>query len=174
MAQRLARAAVPEGGVRLIGVSLGGLTDAPPPTLFGLGLGLPPASRPVGDAPPDVGIPPDSGSSMDLDTPPASDTRPWHPGDDVRHAEHGHGWVQGAGHGRVTVRFETRTTARAERAPWPPTTPTSPGPTPWPAWPDPTGARPTSRCRLGTGRGHGEPPAHRPSPAPCANGTLGQ
>ncbi|HEY2222127.1 MAG TPA: DNA polymerase IV, partial [Actinomycetospora sp.] len=22
----------------------------------------------------------------------------------------GHGWVQGAGHGRVTVRFETRTT----------------------------------------------------------------
>ena len=109
VAQRLARAAVPEGGVRLIGVSLGGLTDAPPPTLFGLGLGLPPASRPVGDAPPDVGIPPDSGSSMDLDTPPASDTRPWHPGDDVRHAEHGHGWVQGAGHGRVTVRFETRT-----------------------------------------------------------------
>ena len=24
------------------------------------------------------------------------------------HPEHGHGWVQGAGHGRVTVRFETR------------------------------------------------------------------
>ncbi|MBA3906551.1 MAG: DUF3553 domain-containing protein, partial [Pseudonocardiales bacterium] len=29
-------------------------------------------------------------------------------GDDVHHPEHGHGWVQGAGHGRVTVRFETR------------------------------------------------------------------
>ena len=27
----------------------------------------------------------------------------------MRHPEHGHGWVQGAGHGRVTVRFETRT-----------------------------------------------------------------
>ena len=34
--------------------------------------------------------------------------RPWRTGDDVHHPEHGHGWVQGAGHGRVTVRFETR------------------------------------------------------------------
>ncbi|MEQ3554408.1 DNA polymerase IV [Pseudonocardia nematodicida] len=33
--------------------------------------------------------------------------RPWRAGDDVRHPGHGHGWVQGAGHGRVTVRFET-------------------------------------------------------------------
>jgi DNA polymerase IV len=103
VAQRLARAAVPEGGVRLIGVSLGGLTDAPPPTLFGLGPVQPPPSSPVGDAPPDIEITPDS------DTRPDSDARPWHPGDDVRHPEHGHGWVQGAGHGRVTVRFETRT-----------------------------------------------------------------
>ena len=29
-------------------------------------------------------------------------------GDDVAHREFGHGWVQGAGHGVVTVRFETR------------------------------------------------------------------
>ncbi|HVM14186.1 MAG TPA: hypothetical protein VM287_07640, partial [Egibacteraceae bacterium] len=36
--------------------------------------------------------------------------RPWQAGDDVRHRDLGHGWVQGAGHGRVTVRFETRTT----------------------------------------------------------------
>jgi DNA polymerase-4 len=28
----------------------------------------------------------------------------------VNHAEYGHGWVQGSGHGRVTVRFETRGT----------------------------------------------------------------
>ena len=34
--------------------------------------------------------------------------RPWRTGDDVHHIDHGHGWVQGAGHGRVTVRFETR------------------------------------------------------------------
>jgi DNA polymerase-4 len=32
----------------------------------------------------------------------------WRVGDDVAHRELGHGWVQGAGHGVVTVRFETR------------------------------------------------------------------
>ncbi|MGW0658740.1 DNA polymerase IV [Streptodolium elevatio] len=31
----------------------------------------------------------------------------WLPGQDVHHAEHGPGWVQGSGVGRVTVRFET-------------------------------------------------------------------
>ncbi|MCJ0903745.1 DNA polymerase IV [Rhodococcus sp. ARC_M6] len=36
--------------------------------------------------------------------------RYWHPGLDVSHPEFGHGWVQGAGHGVVTVRFETRST----------------------------------------------------------------
>src|SRR5690606_25141468 len=34
----------------------------------------------------------------------------WTPGADVHHPEFGHGWVQGAGHGVVTVRFETRST----------------------------------------------------------------
>ncbi|MFF0490749.1 DNA polymerase IV [Nocardia sp. NPDC004068] len=34
----------------------------------------------------------------------------WYPGRDVSHREHGHGWVQGSGHGRVTIRFETRST----------------------------------------------------------------
>ncbi|MBO1420093.1 DNA polymerase IV, partial [Streptomyces sp. FH025] len=33
--------------------------------------------------------------------------RRWLPGQDVRHAEFGPGWVQGSGVGRVTVRFET-------------------------------------------------------------------
>lgn len=32
----------------------------------------------------------------------------WRVGDDVTHVELGHGWVQGSGHGVVTVRFETR------------------------------------------------------------------
>jgi DNA polymerase-4 len=32
----------------------------------------------------------------------------WRIGDDVHHRESGHGWVQGAGHGVMTVRFETR------------------------------------------------------------------
>ena len=36
------------------------------------------------------------------------DATPWRVGDDVTHRDFGHGWVQGAGHGVVTVRFETR------------------------------------------------------------------
>ncbi|MGH8868649.1 MAG: DNA polymerase IV, partial [Actinomycetes bacterium] len=36
--------------------------------------------------------------------------RHWVPGQDVVHAQHGPGWVQGSGAGRVTVRFETRDT----------------------------------------------------------------
>ncbi|HET7739957.1 MAG TPA: DNA polymerase IV, partial [Mycobacterium sp.] len=35
---------------------------------------------------------------------------PWRIGDDVVHSSYGHGWVQGAGHGVMTVRFETRGT----------------------------------------------------------------
>lgn len=105
VAQRLARAAVPEGGVRLIGVSLGGLTDDPPPALFGPG--------PAGDAPDPVeeGTAP-LAAAVPAGDPGAGPTRapPWRPGDDVRHPTYGHGWVQGAGHGRVTVRFETRST----------------------------------------------------------------
>ncbi len=34
----------------------------------------------------------------------------WRAGSDVRHPEFGFGWVQGSGHGRVTVRFESRST----------------------------------------------------------------
>ena len=36
----------------------------------------------------------------------------WFNTQDVWHPEYGHGWVQGAGHGIVSVRFETRTTER--------------------------------------------------------------
>ena len=98
VAQRLARAAVPEGGVRLIGVSLGGLADDPPPALFGPS---PPGPDVAPSAPP--GPTPDA-------PPPEAGPPAWRPGDDVHHPAHGHGWVQGAGHGRVTVRFETRST----------------------------------------------------------------
>lgn len=37
----------------------------------------------------------------------------WHSTQDVFHPEFGHGWVQGSGHGVVSVRFETRTTTRS-------------------------------------------------------------
>jgi DNA polymerase-4 len=126
VAQRLARTAVPEGGVRLIGVSLAGLGEEPPPALFDehphgsgavAGTATPPAApdgvghaadrstpsgvAPGGEAGDPVGVRPEPGSGA---------ARTWRAGDDVTHPDHGHGWVQGAGHGRVTVRFETRST----------------------------------------------------------------
>ena len=105
VAQRLARTAVPEGGVRLIGVSLAGLGEEPPPGLFddarpADGDGL--VTEPFGQH--DDAVDRQEGA-MAADAP-----RLWRAGDDVAHPEFGHGWVQGAGHGRVTVRFETRTT----------------------------------------------------------------
>jgi len=107
VAQRLARTAVPEGGVRLIGVSLAGLIDNPPPALFEPGRFEADPADSIADLAP--------GTADTDDVPAAEPTavdteRPWRPGDDVLHPEHGHGWVQGAGHGRVTVRFETRST----------------------------------------------------------------
>jgi DNA polymerase-4 len=154
VAQRLARGAVPEGGVRLIGVSLAGLGDEPPPVLFD---DAGPADDLVGAAPTDAlhgaaaadgsAAPPGAAADPTADvtgTAPAAvratpgraaaagatpggvaaagatpggaapggerAERGWRAGDDVTHAEFGYGWVQGAGHGRVTVRFETRST----------------------------------------------------------------
>lgn len=42
------------------------------------------------------------------------DSQGWRPTQDVFHPEFGHGWVQGAGHGVVSVRFETRTTMQGK------------------------------------------------------------
>ena len=114
VAQRLARSAVPEGGVRLIGVSLAGLGDEPPPGLFG---DPEPTDDVAGVARTDGGLPaaepaptPAARNGPPLGAAPSERARSWRAGDDVTHAEFGHGWVQGAGHGRVTVRFETRST----------------------------------------------------------------
>ena len=128
VAQRLARSAVPEGGVRLIGVSLAGLGDEPPPGLFGdpepvddvagvadgtRGADARHEADPTHDG--DGGLPaaepaPAARNGPPLGAAPPEPARSWRAGDDVTHAEFGHGWVQGAGHGRVTVRFETRST----------------------------------------------------------------
>lgn len=89
------------GPIRLAGVGFSGLTEVQQEPLF-----------------PDVGTTTDT-TDTDTDTttgtPPtvteAADTAPaWRIGDDVAHPEFGHGWVQGAGHGVMTVRFETRST----------------------------------------------------------------
>lgn len=80
------------GPIRLVGVGFSGLTEARQESLF-----------------PDLEL----ADLADTTPPPAQDTAPptqtlWRVGDDVSHPEFGHGWVQGAGHGVMTVRFETR------------------------------------------------------------------
>ncbi|MGW7532238.1 DNA polymerase IV [Amycolatopsis sp. NPDC054798] len=84
------------GGVRLAGVAFSGLSVPHQDALFSLTVPAVTEEPVVTSAPSPGGSAPVSSSG-------------WRPGDDVVHAEYGTGWVQGAGHGRVTVRFETRT-----------------------------------------------------------------
>jgi DNA polymerase-4 len=87
------------GPIRLLGVGFSGLSNVRQESLF-----------------PDLELAM-SGTDAGADTAqPAPDVAPagtgatagWRVGDDVTHRDLGHGWVQGAGHGVVTVRFETR------------------------------------------------------------------
>ena len=102
---RLARQLLTEvdssAGVRLLGVGVSGLADWSQEDLF-------------------AGMPDESGAvdSTDEDEPrDASAGRPeappfrWSPGADAVHVTYGRGWVWGAGRGRVTVRFETASSA---------------------------------------------------------------
>ncbi|EDY58672.2 conserved hypothetical protein [Streptomyces sviceus ATCC 29083] len=84
------------GGVRLLGVGVSGLADFTQEDLFAQAAGerVDHAVEEVAD---DV-----SAEERDVVV-----ERRWVAGHDVRHAEYGHGWVQGSGLGRVTVRFET-------------------------------------------------------------------
>ena len=85
------------GAVRLVGVSLSGLSDTRQDVLFPELL--------VEDA--------RVGASVTGSAPvrgPVAGAGRWRMTQDVRHVDHGHGWVQGTGHGVVTVRFETRAT----------------------------------------------------------------
>jgi len=126
-AQRLIEGALPDSGVRLIGVSLSGLTGAvqqrlfetepedvppsgPPSVPAAIPLSEPSAAElsvlvsavsPLAAAPGPVGEP----ALAEAPSAPA-----WRAGDDVSHSGYGHGWVQGSGHGRITIRFETRST----------------------------------------------------------------
>ncbi|MBW8802205.1 MAG: DNA polymerase IV, partial [Streptomyces sp.] len=84
------------GGVRLLGVGVSGLADFTQEDLFAqaAGEGVDHAvEEPADDAP--------------VQEREAAVERRWVAGHDVRHAAYGHGWVQGSGLGRVTVRFET-------------------------------------------------------------------
>jgi DNA polymerase IV len=84
------------GPIRLLGVGFSGLSDVRQESLF-----------------PDLDLSSETSEAHQLvDAPPlapsAQDSSVWRVGDDVAHRDFGHGWVQGAGHGVVTVRFETR------------------------------------------------------------------
>src|SRR6202789_830429 len=85
------------GPIRLLGVGFSGLSDVRQESLF-----------------PDLEVPGPQAGTQPVETAaeamfaPAPETAQWRVGDDVEHRDFGHGWVQGAGHGVVTVRFETR------------------------------------------------------------------
>ena len=83
------------GPIRLVGVGFSGLSDVLQESLF------PELDHAELDHP--------ELESTDSALPdPAIDNAGWRVGDDLRHPVFGHGWVQGAGHGVVSVRFETR------------------------------------------------------------------
>ncbi|QZA20022.1 DNA polymerase IV [Mycobacterium malmoense] len=82
------------GPIRLLGVGFSGLSDVRQESLF-----------------PDLeltALESQEDHQAVQALPPVHSDAGWRVGDDITHRELGHGWVQGAGHGVVTVRFETR------------------------------------------------------------------
>ncbi|MGW1432984.1 DNA polymerase IV [Streptomyces sp. NPDC002431] len=110
-AARLLEAVDTTGGVRLLGVGVTGLADYTQEDLFaqaaageravaGGPLEEPPAAEEDGTG--ERGEP----GAKAPETVEERAARRWSAGHDVEHTEYGHGWVQGSGVGRVTVRFE--------------------------------------------------------------------
>ncbi|SFY41238.1 DNA polymerase IV [Streptomyces atratus] len=109
-AARLLEAVDTTGGVRLLGVGVTGLADYTQEDLFAQAAGEQAATEeaaedgaPAGD---DTSGPPGDLGAEDRETAVQRAARRWPAGHDVRHDTYGHGWVQGSGVGRVTVRFE--------------------------------------------------------------------
>ena len=96
-AARLLDAVDTTGGVRLLGVGVSGLADYTQEDLFAQAAG---ERVEYGEEESE----PEEGAEERREVPAE---RRWVAGHDVRHVEYGHGWVQGSGLGRVTVRFET-------------------------------------------------------------------
>ena len=98
------------GPIRLLGVGFSGLSDVRQESLF-----------------PDLELSePESDTQHSVETATEAmfasateEASPWRVGDDVAHRELGHGWVQGAGHGVVTVRFETRSSGPGQARTFP-------------------------------------------------------
>jgi DNA polymerase-4 len=98
-ARRLLAEAGTSGGLRLLGVGVSGLSVYAQGDLFAE------EDDPEDDAAADGLTPVREVHPPATDAPVAVEKR-WWPGQDVRHAELGPGWVWGRGLGRVTVRFE--------------------------------------------------------------------
>ncbi|MET7526765.1 DNA polymerase IV [Streptomyces sp. NPDC005248] len=107
-AARLLEAVDTTGGVRLLGVGVTGLADYTQEDLFAQAAG----ERAAPDAPGAEDRGPgghgeeSAAGAPEQETPEQLAARRWPAGHDVRHDTYGHGWVQGSGVGRVTVRFE--------------------------------------------------------------------
>ncbi len=118
-AQRVVLDPLEIGPIRLVGVGFAGLTVSEQISLFPGLDGLEPdgpAERGEGiDEPADGDgeLPGRPGPVAGVQREPrlhGGDAGDWATGMDVAHPDYGHGWVQGVGHGFVTVRFETRAT----------------------------------------------------------------
>ncbi|AKC39237.1 DNA polymerase IV [Mycolicibacterium phlei] len=93
-ARRLLLDPVEIGPIRLVGVGFSGFSDTQQASLF-----------PDLDQTESIAETDESASAVAAAEPSAAS---WGVGDDVSHPEFGHGWIQGTGHGVMTVRFETR------------------------------------------------------------------
>ncbi|WP_123528415.1 DNA polymerase IV [Streptomyces sp. 840.1] len=124
-AARLLESVDTTGGVRLLGVGVTGLADYTQEDLFAqaaderTAAGLAAAELAAGPAAmgsaggAEAGVDaaagegrPESEEASEQESAEQLAARRWPAGHDVRHDTHGHGWVQGSGVGRVTVRFE--------------------------------------------------------------------
>jgi DNA polymerase IV len=94
IAARLLAEAGTQGGLRLLGVGVSGLSLYAQGDLFA-----------ADDEPVAADVEPAGGDVEEVPEPVTAEAR-WWPGQDVRHDELGAGWVWGRGLGRVTVRFE--------------------------------------------------------------------
>lgn len=94
------------GAVRLVGVSLSGLTDERQGALFPELTEVEMPEDPVVDGPATAVT---SGAVTPSVVEPGA-AGSWRATQDIRHRDHGHGWVQGTGAGVVSIRFETRAT----------------------------------------------------------------
>lgn len=93
-ARRLLLDPIEIGPIRLVGVGFSGSSDTQQASLF-----------PDLDQTESIAETDEAASAVATPEPRAAS---WGVGDDVSHPEFGHGWIQGTGHGVMTVRFETR------------------------------------------------------------------